>query len=244
MDDSQKKFFQILGVAAGAYVAYRILKGDTVEKAITAPIKTIIDAGEETGKQIKKTVKKLVKGSPEAKAHMDKLRSVRKSKKSKSEKKKNKAVTDTEIIKKYSLKGKAKEDVLNGVVVEDKKEDHKGHKTKKGLSQDQKLVSKEKHEKNYRKTKSKKMNMFSEKEIKIIAENTDKNFHTENWVFIAEKIGEENLKKNILENSKKLEEGNTTADLANQRYKNYKSLMSRLKKKVSLKEYKEIYSRL
>lgn len=117
-NEKGKKILLIAALAAGAYAAWEMLKGKSPQAAVKNTIEKAVDAPAEAVKTAKKAVKRLVKGSPEAKAHMAKLR------------------------EKAAAARKTK-----------KSGGHKGHKTKKGLAQDQKLKSDEKHEKAYRKSK-------------------------------------------------------------------------------------------
>ena len=114
--NNQKKALMFLGIAAGAYFLYRIFsKEDTPKEAAIETVKAPVKIIETTAK----AVKKLVKGSPEAKAHMKKLAAMRKH------------------------------------VGRKKGSGHKGHATKRGLAQDQKMISTEKWEKKYQDSKRK-----------------------------------------------------------------------------------------
>lgn len=112
---AMEKGKKILGYAAIgvlAYAAYKVLKG---KKPVAAAVEATKEAVELPVKAVKKAAK-LIKGSPEAKAHMAALRA----------------------------KAKAKRAAGGS---------HKGHATKRGLAQDQKLRSSEPHEKAYQKKK-------------------------------------------------------------------------------------------
>lgn len=105
-----KKIIGYATIAILAYGAYKVLRNKK------PPVKAVVEATKEVVSVPVSVVKKttrLVKGSPEAKAHMAKMR--------------EKSIANRKA--------------------------HKGHATKKGLSQDQKMVSKESHEKSYQKKK-------------------------------------------------------------------------------------------
>lgn len=104
------------GIAAGAYY---LITRENPSKAVTKQAKAVAKAVEGVVRTTKTGLKHFVKGSPEAKAHMAKLRAMAKGK---PRKKKSTA--------------------------------HKGHATKRGLAQDQKLDSQEPHEKAYQKRKA------------------------------------------------------------------------------------------
>lgn len=73
--NNQKKALLFLGIAAGAYLLYRIFsKDDTPQEAVVNTIKAPIKVVESTAT----AVTKLVKGSPEAKEYMKKLAGMRK----------------------------------------------------------------------------------------------------------------------------------------------------------------------
>ena len=160
MKEEQKKILVFAGALLGAYALYKLLVD---KKSPTKAVSESVEVVTDTAKKVVKKAAYLIKGSPEAKEHMKKLASMRGK-----NKKKTKAITDEQIIKKHNLKGKAAEAVRSGKVIKKKKKKirgeaggkatatkgpHKGHKTKKGLSQDQKRISKEKHEKQYQKKK-------------------------------------------------------------------------------------------
>jgi len=223
MKEEQKKILVFAGALLGAYALYKLLVD---KKSPTKAVSESVEVVTDTAKKVVKKAAYLIKGSPEAKAHMKKLASMRGK-----NKKKTKAITDEQIIKKHKLKGKAASAVRSGKVIKKKKigreamrnkiskekfskpfseismaqaqivnselssrgykldidkipkkevdkeikkmrkeekkkirggaggkataakGPHKGHKTKKGLSQDQKRISKEKHEKQYQKKK-------------------------------------------------------------------------------------------
>ena len=120
---------KLLMWGAAAWVGYKAISGLANKKSPEKIIKETVEPVEKAAAEVKKVTKKFLKGSPEAKAHMAKLRAKNKTPRGQG---------------KRALKKKAKK-------VAGK---HKGHKTKRGLAQDQKKVSKEEHEKAYQKNKS------------------------------------------------------------------------------------------
>lgn len=143
------KIMAFAGIAWFSYNVFRYANSKRpIEKAIEKTVEPVKDAGEavidvaakvvEVPVEIVKKAAHLIKGSPEAKEYFRKLR----------EKKKEKHNNPIDIVDnpKYAYRPPK-----TGETLEDKK--HKGHSTKKGLSQDQKLLSDEPHEKSYRKQK-------------------------------------------------------------------------------------------
>jgi len=153
-----RKVAVLVGLSVGAYAIYRMLsKKEPITKSISKAIENPV---------FKAAQNVLKKGSAEEKSAMSILRSKRKNKggrkKGSKKKKRSAAVTDEKIIKKHKLKGKAAEAVRSGdpnykADGRSKKKkiisptSHKGHKTKRGLAQDQKRISKEVWEQRYRK---------------------------------------------------------------------------------------------
>jgi hypothetical protein len=122
MEESTKRnILKVAAYAGVAWITYKIISGIASKKSSSEIIKETVAPITETASEVKKITKKFLKGSPEAKEYMAKIRAMPKKKKSEG--------------------------------------DHKGHKTKKGLSNDQKLHSQEKHEVAYRKSKVEKKNV-------------------------------------------------------------------------------------
>lgn len=158
MNQNTKNWLVAAGLIAGGVILWKISSGKKVSTAVKETITEPVEI-------IKSVSKKLVKGSPEAKERMAKLRSM--PRKHKTEIKKESAehpelpketveqiVEDHEkkkveipIILKKSKAGK------KGGNETAKLGKHKGHKSKRGLAQDQKESSNEVHEKHYRKSK-------------------------------------------------------------------------------------------
>ena len=128
---------KLLMWGAAAWVGYKAISGlankDSPEKIIKETVAPI----EKAASEVKKVTKRLLKGSPEAKAHMAKLRAKNKTPRGQG---------------KRALKKKAKAGKKGGEATADLGK-HKGHNSKKGLKQDQAKISKEEHEKNYQKNK-------------------------------------------------------------------------------------------
>lgn len=197
-------------VAATGYFLYRVAKGDSPKEAAekvteTAikPVEAVVSvakgATKTTANVVKdttKSVKKLVKGSPEAKEHMRKLAAMKKKKKVNSE-------LEREIRANpyyQTAEGKKKAEKLRKVEMSSAsksgKGSHKGHATKRGLSQDQKLDSAEKHEKSYRKGKERRLRTEAEQKAskkrgKKILEKHRKQF--DGFAYADELGGEEFL---------------------------------------------------
>lgn len=80
-----KKLAVLAGVALGGYFLYKLSKGtsvaSSVKQTIEKPMEIVQDVADEVVKVGKKGLKYFSKGSPEAKAHMKKLRDSRKSSK-------------------------------------------------------------------------------------------------------------------------------------------------------------------
>jgi hypothetical protein len=151
MDPSVKRNLIKAGIFAGvAWIGYSIIKGISKNQSVETIVKESVApaiAVTEGASQVVKKAAKFLKGSPEAKEYMKNLREKAKSKK--------KPATDSEVIKENKLEGKEAEKVKEGLPEVKKENNHKGHDTKRGLAQDQKLISKEKHEKAYQKKKGK-----------------------------------------------------------------------------------------
>jgi len=135
MDQNLKKILTIAGVALGAYALYKVLEGDKPKDAVEAAVKVPVKVVETTAKKIEQVGRRLIKGSAEAKEHMQKLADMRK-----------------QIGRKQGGKNKKKSPQEKGGEATAKLGKHKGHATKKGLAQDQKLTSQEPHEVDYQKT--------------------------------------------------------------------------------------------
>lgn len=82
---------------------------------------------------------------------------------------------------------------------------------------------------------------FTSADLSVIKRNTNRNAHTENYLFIAKKIGYPTTEiKKIMTMSKRA--GYSVSPQETHTY--YKRLMMYLKHKVSAKEYEAVYSRL
>ena len=139
MEESIKRNVAKVALFAGlSWIGYKIISGIASNKSSSEIVKETVAPITNAAAEVKKITKKFLKGSPEAKAHMAKIRAM--------PRKKKVVETKAEAGKKG---GEATADLGK----------HKGHKTKKGLSQDQKLISKEPHEKQYRKSKVEKKNV-------------------------------------------------------------------------------------
>ena len=121
--ENVKKLAVVAGVALGGYFLYKLSNGtsvsSSVKQTVEKPLEIVQEVADEVVKVGKKGLKYFTKGSPEAKAHMAKLRSKKKKKspKKKSSKKSKKVpVTDQEIISANKLKGKKAEAVKSGKV--------------------------------------------------------------------------------------------------------------------------------
>jgi len=133
---------KLLMWGAAAWVGYKAVSGLANNKSPEKIIKETVKPIEKAAVEVKKVTKRLLKGSPEAKAHMANLRSKNKTPRGQGKralKKKSKAEAGSKGGEKTASKGK-----------------HKGHNSKKGLKQDQAKISKEVHEKHYQKVKKKK----------------------------------------------------------------------------------------
>ena len=150
MDDSLKRNIAKIGIfAALSWIGYKIISGIASDKSSKEIVKETVAPITNAAAEVSKITKKFLKGSPEAKAHMAAIRA----------KIKKKPATDSEVIKANNLTEKEAEKVKVGKIGGDQtatKGEHKGHSTKKGLVQDQNKISKEVHEKHYRKNKVKK----------------------------------------------------------------------------------------
>ena len=136
----KRNIAKLLMWGTAAWVGYKAISGLADKKSPEKIIKETVKPIEKAAAEVKKTTKKFLKGSPEAKAYMAKLRSKNKTPRGQG---------------KRALRKKAAAGKKGGEATADLGK-HKGHKTKKGLAQDQKKVSKEKHEKAYQKAKKKK----------------------------------------------------------------------------------------
>jgi len=72
---------KLLMWGAAAWVGYKAISGLANKKSPEKIIKETVEPVEKVVKEVKKVTKRLLKGSPEAKAHMAKIRSKRKVKK-------------------------------------------------------------------------------------------------------------------------------------------------------------------
>ena len=167
-------------MGALAWASFRIIKGISKKESASVIIEKTVAPIEDTVKEVKKISKKFIKGSPEAKEYMAKLREkgkgIKRGEGKKMLKISSKKNIEYEIAdvgaggKEYNIKQsegyKKAMEKKSGFPEHDKllkkleksksSKKHKGHKSKKGLSLDQKKKSSEKHEKQYRKNKVKK----------------------------------------------------------------------------------------
>ena len=134
---------KLLMWGATAWVGYKAISGLANKDSPEKIIKETVEPVEKAAAEVKKVTKRLLKGSPEAKAHMANLRSKNKTPRGQGKR----------ALKK---KSKAEAGKKGGEATADLGK-HKGHATKRGLAQDQKKTSSEDWEKNYRKTKSAKV---------------------------------------------------------------------------------------
>ncbi len=171
MDEALKRNIAKIGLFSSlAWISYKIVQGLTSNKSTSQIVKETVAPVEKVASEIKKTTKRLLKGSPEAKEYMAKIRSKNKTKRGEGKramrKKKLRFMGESE----YEPTKEQKSMVKDAQALMDKAEagkkggeatadlgKHKGHKTKRGLSQDQKLVSKEMHEKHFQKSKARKV---------------------------------------------------------------------------------------
>lgn len=118
LSEGQKKVLVAAGAILLGYAGYRLaIKKDTPAEAVKHTVEAPIEATKKAAELIVAIPKKLVKGSAEAKAHMQRLAHMKKG---------------------TGRRARAKAA-------------HKGHATKRGLAQDQAMISKEAWEKTYRK---------------------------------------------------------------------------------------------
>jgi hypothetical protein len=129
-DDIARNAAKIAAAVGITWIAYKIVSGFSKNQTSSEIVKETVEPISNAASEVKKITRKFLKGSPEAKEYMRKLRSMPRKSKAAAGKKGGEATADL---------GK-----------------HKGHKSKAGLAQDQKMKSKESHEKHYRRTKDQK----------------------------------------------------------------------------------------
>lgn len=159
-DDVMRNLAKIATAVGLGWIAYKVVKGLSNNQTATQIVSETVKPIENVASEIKKTTKKLLKGSPEAKARMAALREKGKGvKRGEGKRAKRKKSKSSAVEMKESNSSEQKSDKVNagekGGEATAALGKHKGHSSKKGLVADQKKTSKEKHEKHYRKTKSK-----------------------------------------------------------------------------------------
>ena len=170
MDPDVKRNLVKVGIFAGlAWIGYSIVKGvsknESVESIVKESVAPVAAVTEGASKVVKKATR-FLKGSPEAKKFMDDLRAKRKSKLTDSkvdelikDEKKGAAEYEKVGLPNIAKDEKKHEKILEKIEAKKEKRKyvksgkHKGHKTKRGLAQDQRLVSKEEHEVAYQNKK-------------------------------------------------------------------------------------------
>lgn len=162
-DDIMRNVAKVATYAGLAWIAYKIVKGLSKNQTATEIVKETVQPIEKAASEIKSISKKLLKGSPEAKERMKKLREMNKTPRGQGVRAKRRAakvsVPAVEMKESNSLQEQKSDKVTageKGGEATAAKGQHKGHKTKSGLGQDQSKTSSEKHEKHYRKSKKKK----------------------------------------------------------------------------------------
>lgn len=144
-----KKVAFVLGVLVGGYTVYRLFRNTSKPISFKEAVKETVNDVIDIPVKVVEEAKKVADNSPRKKKRAKKKKSEFSKEKSEHpelpDKTIKKIVSDHEK-KKSRKKSRGKKSKLGM---------HKGHKTKKGLSNDQKLKSQEVHEKAYRKRKSK-----------------------------------------------------------------------------------------
>jgi hypothetical protein len=148
--DTVKKVGFVLGLFLGGYTIYRLLRNVPRTKTLSKAVKATVDDVIEIPEKVVDEVKKAVKIKPK-KSHFHTNKPFKHDQNPLSAK--NKKLYDKNPKEKNRV-GKTNKSRSKGGRVTAKLGKHKGHKTKKGLSNDQKLDSVEKHEKAYRKKKA------------------------------------------------------------------------------------------
>jgi hypothetical protein len=123
-DDIKRNLFKVAVFGTLAYATFKLLTGGKKEKSVSSVVSNVVKPVEIVAKTADKVAKKAVR-----------------------------FVKGSPEAKEYmaSIRAKSK-GVKKGEGKKAKSKAHKGHATKKGLAQDQKLVSSEKHEKDYQKS--------------------------------------------------------------------------------------------
>jgi len=145
-DDLMRNIAKIAAAVGLTWIGYKIVTGLSKNQSATQIVQETVKPIEKAAAEVKSISKKLLKGSPEAKERMSRLRSMQK----------KKSVPAVEMKESNSSEQKSDKVTAGkkGGNATAKLGKHKGHSTKAGLVQDQKKGSKEKHEKHYRQTKN------------------------------------------------------------------------------------------
>lgn len=160
-DDIMRNVAKVATYAGLAWVAYKIIQGLSKNQSATQIVSETVKPIEKAASEIKSISRKLLKGSPEAKERMRKLREMNKTPRGQGKRAlRKKSISVPAVEMKESNSSEQKSDKVTagekGGEATAAKGRHKGHKSKQGLSQDQSKTSSEKHEKHYRKSKKKK----------------------------------------------------------------------------------------
>jgi len=147
-DDVMRNIAKIAAYAGIAWIGYKIVQGLSKNKSASTIVKETVVPITEAATTVKKVTKKFLKGSPEAKEYMRKLRSMPRKKSVPAVEMKESNSSEQKSDKVTAGKKGGEETASKG--------SHKGHSTKKGLVQDQSKISVEVHEKHYQKSKKKK----------------------------------------------------------------------------------------
>jgi len=140
MEDSDKRnLAKLIAIGAVAWVSYKVVKGlnedrpieKIVKEIVTEPVAAVVDTVEKVSETIIETAKDVTTPIIDTTKPSVKNKPAH-------------LIKGSQEAKDYFAKLRAK-----------KKENHKGHETKRGLAQDQKLISEEKHEVAYQKKKRK-----------------------------------------------------------------------------------------
>jgi len=138
MEDSDKRnLAKLIAIGAVAYVSYKLVKGlnedrpieKIVKEIVTEPVAAVVDTVEKAAESIIDTAKDVTTPIIDTTPVKNKPAHL---------------IKGSQEAKDYFAKLRAK-----------KKDKHKGHETTRGLAQDQKLISEEKHEVAYQKKKRK-----------------------------------------------------------------------------------------
>jgi cobyric acid synthase len=104
-DDIIRNVAKIAAAVGLTWIGYKIVTGLANNKSSSEIVKETVEPISNAASEVKKITRKFLKGSPEAKEYMRKLRSMPR---------KKKAATDSEVIKENKLTGKEAEKVKEG----------------------------------------------------------------------------------------------------------------------------------